>query len=408
MRARDTALSILVILVLVLPSGMFLMQKALHIDLPSWLSAEDATNLSGSTSEVNLGATATLTGFKEGEFQSALETEIENFIPCKASVLIGQATLQRDAIAASNALFGWEWYPTFYGSEILTSCENDLLVSAIVKKSETVATGLESTARLYNEVASSHPDIDFYIGMPSSGSSSTFTNDLVSNSVDVNYIDEHCFDLLDDRIKYVDLIIDNIDQYKELYFKTDHHWKMNGGYRAYALIAEKMGLSDDILPMGEPIGFDVEFFGSKARVGLDTATGPDDLIDYHFELPQFSVFNSFDHIDQEDPLDFIASTEAYSNGKATSKPFANHYANYFHTDLDFIELRANTEKSQGRSLLIAGDSFTNNMERLFLNNFDRVYSYNYKKFNKETLGEVINQIGDIETVLIIQSFENLS
>ena len=41
-----------------------------------------------------------------------------NCIPMKATALLANAALQRSAIETSNALFGWECYPAFYGSSI--------------------------------------------------------------------------------------------------------------------------------------------------------------------------------------------------------------------------------------------------------------------------------------------------
>lgn len=404
---RNILMSTLIMLLLALPFLMFATQNIICINLPSWLDAKDATNLSGNKTETNLATTMTLGGFKRGEFQNALEEKIEKYFPAKASILLTNAALQRTAIEQSNIVFNWEWYPTFYGSEIVTNSSDDLLVTPIVNKSGTVAKNLETTASVYNQVASSFPDISFYIGIPSSGESSSFINSLRSNAVDEIFVSKHFFNLLDKSIIPVNLTISNLDDYKKLYFKTDHHWNMDGGYRGYKLIAEKMGFKN-ILPMGAPISFDVEFYGSQARIGLDTSTGSDNLVDYYFNLPSFNVYEGFEKNKKENPKDFVASTNAYLNNNESNESFVNHYALYYHPDLDFFELDSESKSSSNRVLLIAGDSFSNNMERLFLNHFDKVYSYTLKRYNKDSLNDIIKNLGDVDTVLILQSFNNIA
>lgn len=233
-------------------------------------------------------------------------------------------------------------------------------------------------------------------------------NGLRSDAIDEAFIDEHFFNRLDSRIVIVDLIVDDLDEYKELYFKTDHHWQMKGGYRAYAMVAEAMGDGDSILSMGELLSFEVGFYGSQARRGLDTWTGPDELRDYRFDLPKFEVRDGFNLLEQSDPEAFVCSSKKYADDEQSKTAFANHYALYFHNDLPFFEMEVVGDADGEGALLIVGDSFTNDMERLFLHNFEKVYSYTLKSDNKETLEGVIKRLGDVDSILILQSFANLS
>lgn len=406
-RIRNIALSLMACAVVCGPGMLFAAQRIAHVELPRWITAEEGKFLSGSASDIDVRGMASLSGFVSGDFQTSLESEIGNFVPCKSTALLTNAAIQRSTIVASNAAFGWEWYPTFFGSDVVSDKGHDLLVTPIVNESDSVAYGLEETARVYSETAEAHPDVAFYVGMPTSGGFSMLLDNLGSSFVDDAYVREHFVNRLGGGINYVDLTVDDIDEYRELYFKTDHHWKMSGGYRAYQLIADSMGLADDILPMGEALPFDVEFYGSEARVGLDLATGPDDLVDYAFDLPAFDVYEGFERDEVKDPEDYVASSARYSAGLAPTVRFANHYGEYYHGDIALLELAAEEASEDGGALLIAGDSFTNNMERLFLHNFDKVYSY-VMTGDKETLSEMIDQLGDVDAVLILQCFGNLA
>ncbi len=74
-----------------------------------------------------------------------------NCIPMKAMALLANAALQRSAIEASNALFGWECYPAFYGSSIAEMPSRHRLLEIAEKATgDTLATaqfisGMDST-----------------------------------------------------------------------------------------------------------------------------------------------------------------------------------------------------------------------------------------------------------------------
>ena len=99
--------------------GPILLWGAQHIpslQIPSWLSAEDASYLTGGTTETRLSECVSIDGFLSEEFQNETNNVIGNNIPAKASAILSIAALQRRGIEASNSLFGFECYPTYYGS----------------------------------------------------------------------------------------------------------------------------------------------------------------------------------------------------------------------------------------------------------------------------------------------------
>lgn len=65
-----------------------------------------------------------------------------------------------------------------------------------------------------------------------------------------------------------------------------------------------------------------------------------------------------------------------------------------------------SQKKKRGSIIVAGDSFTNNMERLFLAHYGHVYACDLKS-NKENLAELIKSVEDLKTVVIIQSYKNV-
>lgn len=65
-------------------------------------------------------------------------------------------------------------------------------------------------------------------------------------------------------------------------------------------------------------------------------------------------------------------------GYSKSSRYANAYAEIFHTDYGIIEIR--NEEAPDGTLLIIGDSYTNNCERLFAENYRTVYVIDPRKY----------------------------
>ena len=153
------------------------------VALPSWLTADDAAYLSGGIVEADPAAYASLEGFSSGEFQIAAEDAVGNCIPMKAMALLANAALQRSAIEASNALFGWECYPAFYGSSIAEMPSRHRLLEIAEKATgDTLATASHIRDGL-DALSLRHPEQRFfvYMGPDSMNIEGSPTAKLISN-----------------------------------------------------------------------------------------------------------------------------------------------------------------------------------------------------------------------------------
>lgn len=272
LKIRRTIFPILVALVLISPAALFCAQKVAHLSLPSWLTTEEAKYLSGTTSEVDVRATATLAGFESGKFQTALETEIGNFIPAKAGALLGNAALQRTAIAVSNSLFGWECYPTQYAGNILYIPDADALTAYPRTKSAEWEDRWRSFADGVREAAIRYPDKRFVLYVVGAYSEPAY--DLAYELVSDPMVPTDCCDILREStegLSNVDVLTNsysNAEEYYEDFFRTDHHWNIQGAFRAYKTMAERLEL--ETVSMDDTWDIpDYSFSGSRARWGLD-------------------------------------------------------------------------------------------------------------------------------------------
>lgn len=235
MKVRDTVLTSLFCLLLLTPCALWAAQEGLRLPLPSWLTAESATYLSGGIAESNLGEHLSLAGFQTEELQEALTTEIENHIPFKANVLLTNASLQRNAIAASNLMAHFDAYPTFYGSKTVYIPQYDALADYPSTKQWTLKR-TKKTAEGIAKIANHVPDKNFYLVVAdmSYTSASNPAHQLVSEALSTSdylaVLNEGIKDA--PNVHVISLTYDDDAEYYRNYYRTDHHWN---GYGTLAL-----------------------------------------------------------------------------------------------------------------------------------------------------------------------------
>ena len=78
MKIRDVLFSALLCIFLCGPGALWAAQEKLHLDLPSWFTAEDAQYLSGGISKANVKQNLTVEGFESEQLQE---------YPCTSTVI---------------------------------------------------------------------------------------------------------------------------------------------------------------------------------------------------------------------------------------------------------------------------------------------------------------------------------
>ena len=112
MKFRSCILTCIFVALICGPFFIYLAEKT-DIALPSWMTAEDASYLSGDASHADVKTSLNIDGFASGALQEEIEKSVGNRIPFKATAMLTNAELQREFIAASNLLFNWSCYPAF-------------------------------------------------------------------------------------------------------------------------------------------------------------------------------------------------------------------------------------------------------------------------------------------------------
>lgn len=371
-----------------------------EIPLPSWLTVEDATYLSGGVKSPNVAGELSMEGFASGALQQAIEDGVGNYIPAKAVALLANAELQFETICASNVLFEWNCLPTFYGSSLVaTSTGGGRLLEIAGKATSQTLEDYSSMAVLYDKFAASHPDVRtfLYLGPDSLNVTGTPTAQLVSSPLTYDVIRGL---LANESVSYTWIDGDmSYEEFADRWYRTDHHWTVDGAYDAYRRIAEAMEIGD-VVAEGESIVYDrPTFYGSLSRRALSEVS-VDRISDYVFDLPKLTVrING-----EETSFESLVHKDLYADGGWNANRFANRYAEYYHTDYGLIQID-NPDPTEDRSLLIVGDSYTNCMERFLASNFATTYVLD-PRYDEQTIDDFMAEHPDIDDVLFLMRSTN--
>ena len=200
------------------------------------------------------------------------------------------------------------------------------------------------------------------------------------------------------RLKLDALRMNSFADHLKYYYRTDHHWNVYGvlqGYKQiYQLLAESYPEISPMITTGEIYTFpDIAFLGRWA-----------DLLDYNIKKEPFSVYLAnlppYRIYDREgNEIDYNSKDE-YLAGQYPKDKYADHYGNYYGSDVDFLDYVS--ENGSDRNLLIIGDSFTNAIEPLLASHYHHTYCVDIRKYPdyQWSFSEFVSQY-DVDDVLIL-------
>lgn len=313
-RTKSAILLAFFLVVIAGPAALFACEHA-GLDLPSWLTAEDATYLAGG-GEANVADNLTLESFEDGELQQAVEGAIANHYPMKALAMMGHAATEEWAIQASNLLFHYPLYESFYGSGLVYYPAEDAIVQLPQEGYDDTSGWSEFASRLA-AFAERHPEKRFVVYLVAEWYDDDINPlyELVSTDYEVHKADEQFSAELAD-VPNVTLLYQDYqspDEYYENHFQADHHQTIQGAVHTYNRIAAELDL--ETLEEQELKAFDIPYLGSYARSSLkDIEETPYDLEEDFSELTLVEAERSFgadEHGNYESAPDELKKTDFY-------------------------------------------------------------------------------------------------
>lgn len=225
---------------------------------------------------------------------------------------------------------------------------------------------LDTQVAMFNKLA--NLDIDMYLYFPTRYELTKLKDNNLNSYVDIFK------DKLSSKIKVANMDITSLEQYKNYFYKTDHHWNMNGALAGYYDIMNILGKVpvDNLEVVNKR---ERKFYGSMAKSVLNNKT--------------------YDYIlDIDKKLDY----DVLVNGKQASEVFKprqirldrdylyyDYYVQYFNGQ--YGEICYDYHKDKEENLLILSDSYAWQIDYLIASSFNKTYvvSLRYDKWKKEDL-----------------------
>ena len=213
----------------------------------------------------------------------------------------------------------------------------------------------------YNSVIKKYPNIDIYFYYIERDTDIDFrTNEKVGA---YEYIKERLNTKNITRFK-----INDFDEFKEYFYKTDHHWNYKGSYKAYQQILKMLGSSDQPLA-GEEIDLGYKWSGAKATSSIFNQIITEDFIAYKFNFPSMHI-----KINGKDYSDY-GYQEGYMNKKFKKITYADFYGG------DYGEVIFKTDNTKAKeNILVIGESFDNAILKLLASHFNTTISIDLRNY----------------------------
>lgn len=270
MRWRSALFSFVFCLLLLGPAALSV-SYMFGVEVPPWLSSQDAAEISARSVVFTASEHLSVDDFQCGELQQSVEDSLEWCIPLKAIALLGNAQNQRSAIEASNILFGFDAYPTYYGSGHVVAPAYQAVAAQPLGASKRYNRKAKKFAQGLKEFAAAYPDKEFcmVLGDQAQISDANPAVPLVSK----RFSTQDAVRILADatELPNVHLVCvsysDPSDYYKH-YYQTDHHWNGLGTIECYDILREEMGLEYAFNSATKVTFADFSLEGTYAREGL--------------------------------------------------------------------------------------------------------------------------------------------
>lgn len=347
-----------------------------------------------------------LDSFIDGTFQDESEAYLSGCWPARDTSLLFNSALQRIFITVADFPWNFDAIPSYYGSGQAYLKESDSITNLMSKNTSEFQNKLQDAVDSYSSFARNHPEyrIAFYIPDKSNITPTSPLTNLQSNVYTWNTLDGCFLEKLDDSIIAIinNVPAENTKEFYELYFKTDHHWNMKGAYKGYLNIAHALGLTDCISATNLKIS-SIPMYGSYSRSAMMFPNTPDHIIDFEFntDLNSYEVESGSTSGDTS----LLANTKIMSDPSTASNILLrDRYAEYFPYRNAYLTCIHNPDQTNGRSLLIVGDSFSRPIDRLFAYHYENTYNFDPRSTESVTIDNILEKYS-IDDILFLETNE---
>lgn len=320
--------------------------------------------------------------FSSMEFQNEFEIAISDQFPLRTTWIQIAYGFDRGLIRASYLPVDTPAIPAdMKASQIYMIKDQPVLFQFPKSFTPREIESIDITISSYNRLLQQHPDINFYVYYIERIDYSHF-NPIINENFNadkgqtLSYFETH----LPAGLHFGNFTLNGFEDHLKYYYRTDHHWNIHGTLQAYEMIYHMLAENyPDISPMlahDNVYTFpDISFHGSFSRRTLYRLNPADKFEVALVDLPSYRILdvNGF-------PME-LNHMEEYLAGKYSTRPFTDHYIEYYGADTDLVEFIFDNQSK--RNLLIIGDSYVNSIETLLASHYSHTYSVDIRNYPDE-------------------------
>lgn len=161
--------------------------------------------------------------------------------------------------------------------------------------------------------------------------------------------------------------INNIEEFRNYFYLTDHHWNYKGSYKAYCELIAKLKPGDKTLTPNKTVLVSNNYSGSKNSV-LGHNFFKEDFYAYEFSFPTMSITLN------GKPVNDYGAQSQFLDGSRSEISYGMFYGG------DDGEIIFNTHDSSKENILIIGESFDNAILKLLATHYNTTYSIDLRSY----------------------------
>lgn len=329
-----------------------------------------------------------------GIFQDEVEAYVSACFPSRDRALLANAAAQRSVIELAALPFSFTCFPTQFGGTKLYDRVSSGLFELPATSDRSTMGNLEEFAASVTAMHDSNPGCNVVVFVPDCTrvTEANPSSELVHNSLSHADLLEYLSNAIDPDVEVTHFESKDSDEFFELFYKTDHHWTIDGAYRAYQTIAQVLGL-ETISPLSRVSYDGYPSYGSIARQGL-YLTADDHISDFVFPDFDGTVIVNGEIKPRDGKTSFADGS--VDEGLAVFRS----YESYFGMNYSVVQYANNSSKND-RNLLIVGDSFTQPVEPMLAASYKNTFSIDPRSnYYTDSLSAFIDE-NDIDDIVVI-------
>jgi hypothetical protein len=339
-----------------------------------------------------------------GSFQDNVEIAMSDQFPARELLIRLSNQWQYLNTAMAYSLVQDELIPPNFDDDYLVTRDYRYILRRPANWAEETKESLQNGLKYYQDMKEAFPEINFNLLMLNPLSRSQFhPSNMFFPEADAGRSAAYIKNNPPFGWNLAILSFDSYEEYKENFFRTDHHLNIRGGWKLYQKSYELLSESfTDISPMLELKEIKkvegIKMLGSSAR---------GTLIDKYPEDFEYSV------VDLE-PYDVLVNKEfarygsrdKYLNGIFPKKKFTDHYRIFYGSAQKLIQY--SFPSSQDRNILIFSDSYSRIIQNYIASHYRKTLLIDFRFIESldMTLSEII-KVYEIDDVLFVGSTSSL-